>query len=139
MVRPRSATPLSAGSNPAVTSKTKMHPIGCIFVLELPTIDLNRSSLLGGSNLKTRRKRLSIVFAEVFCHKARSVPSRVHRGDGRRLCDWCGPSPPTHVDPKDANLLAFCFGGADQLFCLSRLSAHFARKTIKNPIFDLIL
>ena len=35
MVRPRSATPLSAGSNPAVTSKTKTDPCGRFFVLAM--------------------------------------------------------------------------------------------------------
>ena len=47
------------------------------FALEVTALRLEESSLLVGSNLKTRRKRLSIVFAEVFRHKARHMPSRV--------------------------------------------------------------
>ena len=44
VVRPRSATPLSAGSNPAVTSKEKGIPSGIpfFFPLEMTTLDLSR-------------------------------------------------------------------------------------------------
>ena len=44
MVRPRSATPLSAGSNPACTSKEKRHPVWeCrfFFPLDVQALDLN--------------------------------------------------------------------------------------------------
>ena len=49
VVRPRSATPLSAGSNPACTSKEKGIPFGIpfFFLLEVQTLDLKRFRRLG--------------------------------------------------------------------------------------------
>ena len=82
--------------------------------MELSTVDLNQPRVRGGSNLKTRRKRLSIVFAEVFRHKARSRQSRVkaeRRDDRLRLCDWCGPSPPRNPESITFRIFSFVSAG----------------------------
>ena len=44
MVRPRSATPLSAGSNPAVTSKQKSTARAVLFCLEMKRADAHEAS-----------------------------------------------------------------------------------------------
>lgn len=36
-------------------------------------------------------KTIEYRFHEAIPHKARSMASLVHRGEGRRLCDWGGP------------------------------------------------
>ena len=36
-------------------------------------------------------KTIEYRFHAAIPHKARSMASRVHRGEGRRLCDWGGP------------------------------------------------
>ena len=62
-------------------------PIGS--VLFLLRRDLN--SLRDGLPARvTSQKQLSVVFCEVKPPKARSVPSRENRGEGRRLCDGGG-------------------------------------------------
>ncbi len=51
-------------------AKAKTHPIGCVFVLELPLADANRlCQRQSGSNLEAKRKRLSIVFATFLATK----------------------------------------------------------------------
>ena len=71
MVRPRSATPLSIGSNPIVTSRTKQPNRVAFFVLEV-TINCKRCfrlRKLHRSNLKAKSKRLSIVLTTLFAPK----------------------------------------------------------------------
>ena len=66
MVRPRSATPLSAGSNPAVTSKTKIPALAVgIFVLEImvllslgfPSFARKPGHILTAERVELARKR----------------------------------------------------------------------------------
>ncbi len=69
VVRPRSATPLSAGSNPACTSKEKGIPFGIpfFFPLEVQALDLKRfrtpKRTKAGSHtpLEDRKARFSVA------------------------------------------------------------------------------
>ena len=58
-----------------------------------------------GKQVKTFKYR----FHAAIPHKARSMASRVHRGEGRRLCDWGGPfkSHPRNQKRKDTQLGVF--------------------------------
>ena len=73
VVRPRSATPLSAGSNPACTSKEKWDsvrdPIFSFLWRRRPRIWTDRAFRLDGSNLKAKWKRLIIVFTTLYTAK----------------------------------------------------------------------
>ena len=56
-----------------------------------------------------QEKTIKYRFLVAIPHKARSMASRVYRGEDRRLCDWGGPfkSHPRNQNEKQVKRLAF--------------------------------